>query len=134
MGALINLASKFNIHVAFILRCPAVYCSTIRTLLPSGQTRLKKNVHCCFEDEGNIFVGNILYIHQDNSPFILIFHTSQDMWATTAQPLQNRVSSEESSPLKYLELELFLYYLRFHCFPPCLIPPGMLRHPTFTDT
>lgn len=90
IGALINLASKFNVHVAFILSCPTVYYSTIRTLLPSGQTRLKRNVLCCFGNEGNIFVGGILYTHQENSPFILIFHTSQDMWATTAQPLQNR--------------------------------------------
>ena len=90
IGALINLASKFNVHVAFILSCPTVYYFTIRTLLPSGQTRLKKNVLCCFGNEGNIFVGSILYTHQENSPFILIFHTSQDIWATTAQPLQNR--------------------------------------------
>lgn len=88
---------------------------------PYWTDRLKKNALCCFEDKGNIFVRSILYTHQENSPFILILHTSQDTCAATVQPLQNRtfksLSSEESSPVANFELKLFLYYLRFCCFP-----------------
>lgn len=126
------MASKFNIHTAFILSCPTVYCSTIRTLLPSGQ--LKKNVLCCFENEGNSFVRSILYfkriLHSYNISYFT-GHVGHNCPATSKQRVFKSLSSEESSPVKYLELEVFLYYLRFCCFLPCLNPPGMLRHPLY---